>query len=118
MSFCIFSEPHSSVGSVADLGTSGRLFDPRLMTDDSHRDKIHSSLIAVRCFDNGNVGKQPVVWKEYCGALVKKELQESIDRCTGRCDVTEILLKKALNTKQSNNQSVNAFCIFKDRSPF
>ena len=24
------SEPHSSVGSFADLGTGGRLFDPRL----------------------------------------------------------------------------------------
>ena len=30
-----------------------------------------------------------------------KEFQESMDRCTGRRDVTEILLKTALNTLQS-----------------
>ena len=34
---------------------------PRI--DDSHCDRIHSSLTAVRCFDNGYVGKQPVAWK-------------------------------------------------------
>ena len=36
-------------------------------TDDSHCDKIHSSLTAVRCLDNGHVVKQPVAWGEYCG---------------------------------------------------
>ena len=36
-----------------------------------------------------------------------KELQESMDRRTGRRDVTEILLKAALNTIQSINQSIN-----------
>ena len=35
-------------------------------TEDSHRDKIHSSLTAVHCFNNSYVGKQPVAWKEYC----------------------------------------------------
>ena len=71
--------------------------------DDGHCDRIHSSLTAVRCFDNSFVGKQPVAWKEYCAKYWLKELQESMDRCTGHCDVTEILLKTALNTIQLIN---------------
>ena len=27
-----------------------------------------------------------------------------MDKCTGRCDITEILLKMALNTKQQQKQ--------------
>ena len=34
--------------------------------DDSHCDRIHSSLTAVHCFDNGYVGNEPVAWKQYC----------------------------------------------------
>ena len=71
------------------------------MIDDSHCDMIHSSLIAVRCFDNGYVEKQPVAWKEYCVEHWLKELQESMDRYTGCWDVTEILLKTVLNSIQS-----------------
>ena len=75
-------------GSVADLRTGGRWFDrpsrpiffPRI--DDSHCDRIHSSLAAVRCFDNGYVGKQPVAWKEYYAEYWLKERQESMDMCT------------------------------------
>ena len=33
--------------------------------DDRHCDRIHSSLTADHCFDNGYVGKQAVAWKEY-----------------------------------------------------
>ena len=44
-------------------------------------------------------------WKEYCVELWLKELQESMDSCTGHSDITEILLKMALNTIQSINQS-------------
>ena len=65
---------------------------------------IHSSHTAVHCFDNGYVGKQSVAWKEYCAEYWLKELQESKDKCTGRLDITEILLKTALNTIQSINQ--------------
>ena len=63
----IFTEPRSSVGSVADLrkGVHRPIFFPRI--DDSHCDRIHSCLTDVRCFDNGYVVKQPVAWKEYCG---------------------------------------------------
>ena len=34
--------------------------------DDSHGDKIHSSITVVPCFQDGYVGKQPVAWNEYC----------------------------------------------------
>ena len=67
------AEPHSSIGSLQDLSTGGCWFDPKAWpiffpwTDDSHCNRIHSSLITVHCFNNGYVGKQPVAWKkEYC----------------------------------------------------
>ena len=53
------------------------IFFPRI--DDIHCDRIHSSLTVVRCFDNGYVGKQPVVLKEYCAEYWLKELKESMD---------------------------------------
>ena len=101
-------KPHSSVGSVADLRTGDRRFDP-LLGQYSFRTlmKVHSSLTAVRCFDNGYVGKQPVVWKEYHAEYWLKELQESMDSCTGRRDITEILLKTALNTIKSINKRMD-----------
>ena len=74
-------------------------FFPRI--DDCHCGRIHSSLTAVRHFSNGYVGKHLVVWKEYCAEYWFKELQESMDRCTDGSDITEILLKTALNTIQS-----------------
>ena len=103
------AKPHSSVGSVADLKKEVRspawpLFFSRI--DDSHCDRIHSSLTAVRCFDNGYVGKQPIAWKEYCAEYWLKELQESMDRCTGHHDITEILLNTVFNTIQSINQKL------------
>ena len=70
------------------------IFFPR--TDDSHCNRIHFPLTAVLCLD-GYVGKQPVAWKKYCGEYWLKELQESMDGCTGLPDITEILLKKTLN---------------------
>ena len=105
------AEPHSSVSSVANLRTRGRWFSPQLSPiffhriDDSHCDRTHSFLTADHCFDNVYVGKQPVAWKEYCVEYWLKELQESMDRCTGHCDITEMLLKTALNTIQSISQS-------------
>ena len=81
------------------------MFFPRI--DDSHCNRIHSSLNAVHCFGNGEGGKQPVAWKEYCAEYCLKELQESMDSCTGCRDITEIQLKTLLNTIQSINQLVN-----------
>ena len=85
------------------------IFFPRI--DDSHSDRIHSSLTAVCCFDNGYVGKQTVAWKEYCAEYWLKELQKSNDRCTGHHDITEILLKTPLNTIQSINQPLRSIIL-------
>ena len=52
-------ECHSSVGSVPDLRTEGRMFDPRL------GQYSFIGLIIVIGFDNGYIGKQTVVWKKY-----------------------------------------------------
>ena len=48
--------------------------------------------------------------KEYCVEYWLKELQESMERCTGRCDihVTVILLKTALNTIQSKADALKS----------
>ena len=90
---------------VADSNPARLIFFSKI--DDSHCDSIHSCLTAVRCFDNDYVGKQPVAWKEYCAEYWLKELQESMNGCTGRHDVTEILLKTAINTIESINQSIS-----------
>ena len=85
------------------------MFFPR--TDDSHCDRIHSSLTADCCFYNGYVGKQPVRWKEYCAENWLKDPQESMDRYTGHRDISEIVLKAALKTIQSINQIGHLTCI-------
>ena len=65
--YITYVEPHSSVGSVEDLRTGGRWFDPQHdQYSFRHYDRIHSSLAAVYCFDKKNVGKQLVAWKKYC----------------------------------------------------
>ena len=58
----------------------------------------------MSCFDNGYVGKQPLIWKQYCAEYWLKELQENMYRCTGDRDITERLLKTTSNTIQSFNQ--------------
>ena len=60
--------------------------------DDSNYDRIHSFVTNVHCFGNGCVRKQPAAWKEYCAEYWCKELQESMDRCTGQLDLTEMTL--------------------------
>ena len=105
------AEPYSAFGSVQDPVLENRMslvrcparpiFLPK--TDDSLWGRIHSSLAAVHCFDNGNVGKQPVAWKEYCAEYGLRELQECMGSGTGRRNITEILFKTALNTIQSIN---------------
>ena len=70
-------------------------------------DRINSFLTGVYCFDDGYVGKQPVAWKVYCAEYWLKNIQESMDRCTGIHDITGILLKKAQHPyNQSINQSI------------
>ena len=85
---------------------------PRI--DDSHCDRILASLTAVHCFDDAYVRKQPVAWKEYCAEYWFKELQESMGSCTGRRDLTEIMLQSALNTIQSISQSVSIYILESD----
>ena len=53
------------------------IFFPRI--DDSHCDRIHSSLTTVRCFDNGYLGKLPVAWKEYCAEYWLKEVPYRVE---------------------------------------
>ena len=46
-----------------------------------------------------------------CGGGYRlKEPQKSMDMCTGRCDITELLLKTALNTI-TMNRSVNIYFV-------
>ena len=52
--------------------------------------------------------------KEYCAECWLKELQKSMDRCTGRRDITEILLETALNTIQSIDQSGSGIFFYLD----
>ena len=67
--------PHSSVPSLQDLRKRGRWFNSfrGLMMVIG----INSSLTAVHGFDNGNVGKQSVAWKEYFAKNSSNKLQES-----------------------------------------
>ena len=68
--FQVLPSTNTSVGSVQDLKTGSCWFDPPLgqysLIDDSHCNRIHSSLAAVHCFDSGYMGKQPVAWEEFC----------------------------------------------------
>ena len=70
--------------------------------DDSHGDRIHTSLTTVLCFDNGYVGKQPVAWKGYCAEYWLKRFQESMDR-SPRYNWNTV--ETALSTIESNSQS-------------
>ena len=107
--------PRSSVGSIEDLRTGGHWFEPPARPIffpriyDSHYDRIHSSLKALHCFDNGYLGKQLKAWKENCAEYWIKELKKSIERCTGRRDITEITLNMRLNTIQSINLTSGHF---------
>ena len=47
-----------------------------------------------------------MAWKEYCAEHMLKELQESMDRCTGHHNVAEITLKTNLSILQSINLGV------------
>ena len=64
---------------------------------------LHTWEQEVHCFDNGYVGKQPLAWKEYCAEYWLKELQDSMNSGTSHRNLTEMLLKTALNTMQSIN---------------
>ena len=98
------AKPHSSVSSIADLKTGGCWFDPRLgqYSMQGFMIVIATGFIPLSLL-SVVLGKQSVAWKEYCAEYCLKELQESMDRCTGCRNITEILLKTVLNTIQSIN---------------
>ena len=86
------------------------------------RSKVTLQLIlmflAVRCFDNGYVGKQPVAWKEYCVECWLKELRESMDRCTDHYDITEILVKNGVKHHTINRSDVSVNDYFDSRAVY
>ena len=52
------------------------------------------SFLTVNCsFSNGYVRKQPLAWKEYCFEYLKRRLFQTMNRCTGCRNITEIMLK-------------------------
>ena len=55
-------------------------------------------------FFMGGRGMIIMAWKEHCVEHWLKELQGSMDSCTGCHDVTEKMLKTAMNTMQSIGQ--------------
>ena len=88
------AESHSSVGSVVDMKTGGRWFDPRL-GQYSFRGlmiAIATKFIPLSPLSVVYVRKQPAALKEYCVEHWLKELQKSMDRCTVGRDRSEMLL--------------------------
>ena len=61
------------------------------------------------------VEKQPAACKEYCVEYCKKKsLRDSTDRCTGRRDITETMLKTTLiNKDYTIDQSIHQTKILK-----
>ena len=97
----------SPVCSAQDLRTGGRWFDPRL-SKYSFRGLmigitsgfIPLSLLSV-VWTMVKLESSQWLGKNFSAEYWSKELQNSMDRCTGRRDRTEILSKTALNTMQS-----------------
>ena len=102
--------PYRLLVGVQDLRTGNGWFNPMhnqysfqgLMT------LQQDSFLSHRCplFLLWLHGKAASAWKEYCSEYWLKDFQDSMDRCTGHCYITEILLKTALNTIQSVNFKV------------
>ena len=104
------AEPHSTVGSVTDLRNRGRWFDPRL-----GQYSVQGLMMVIATgftpLSPLSVVSTMVMWEssQWLGKNIVrstywfKKLQESMDGCTGRRDITEILLKTVLNTIQSTN---------------
>ena len=99
--------PRNLVGSVEDLRAGGRWFEPPL-----GQYCLQGLMIVIA---TGLVLLLPlsvvstVVMLEisqWVGKSWLKELQENMDRCTGRRDITEITLKTAFNTIQAINHEI------------
>ena len=55
-------------------------------------------------------GKLASGLEEYCADYWLKRLQECMDWYTGRCNITEILLKTALNSINQSIKGFGAYC--------
>ena len=71
---CLQGRPSPKFYIEKHVSTSGLL--PRI--DDSHCDRIHTSLTAVRCFDNGKAAS--VLERILCAVLVKKKKKKKKPR--------------------------------------
>ena len=99
----------SSASGIQDLWTGGRWFNPwlgqysfwGLMRVIAAGFIPLSPLPLFHWWLSSYVGKRPVAWKEYCAEFWLKECRESIDRCSGHSNITEILLKTELSIIQS-----------------
>ena len=99
------AESHSSVGSVADLRTGGLWFDRQL---DRYSFRGLMIVIATGFIPllSLSVVSTKVKWEstQWLGKKIVrstaklKELHESMDKCTGRSDITEILLNSIQQT--------------------
>ena len=105
-----FAEPHGSVGSVADSRTGGRWFDPRL-GQYFFRGLMIVIAIGFIPLSPLSIAWTMVMWEssQWLGKNIVRStgFKNSMDRCTGHSNMTEILLKAALITIQSNNHSIN-----------
>ena len=92
------------------LGFGGHLELPNDANLASSRFKIRIPIPTYFC--------KNIFYRRYCTVILDsgrtncaeywlKERQENTGRCTGRPDITVILLKTALNTSESINQSIN-----------
>ena len=61
-----------------------------------------------KCLSDNSMGKQLVAWKEYYSDYWLKELQESMDMCTGRRSIIELTLKRC---ETSFKQSINLMIV-------
>ena len=99
-----------TVSSEQDLRTRGQWYNPGLgqysfqgLMKVIATGFIPLSLVSI-------IVLTQVMWEnsQWVGEnILLKELQESMDTCTGFCIITEILLKMALNTIQSINHTIN-----------
>ena len=93
--------PCSSVISKGvETGGSGSTTGSANIRDNSHCHSILPSVTSVHYSDDGHVHKPMVDWKD-CVEHWETVKQESMDRYAGCCDITEIMLKLVLKTKQS-----------------
>ena len=103
-----WAEPGSSVGSNGGSQSRGCEFESQLGWHSFRRLRKVTVTCVIRLSPMGFltvfVEKQPVAWKVCCVVYWCGKTRKRMSRWTGCRDMTEKLLKKALNPNQSNNQ--------------